>query len=116
MALEPGFAEYAAQKGNYYFEIIPAEIEHPTSRESSAVAADGVDDFDRLLDFMDRFPKTKVSVDIGIFNGILRTVTKEDVQELRDTFVAFNGEVPKINVYTQPAVSNGIVKDTERIV
>lgn len=89
--------ELSARHGNWKFEVYNRLDPHI---DSAVGPGDGVDDLDRLVDRLARFPTTAVYlIDPLPQSTLKRQVSATDLTAIRDRFVELYGEVDKINEY-----------------
>lgn len=88
--------EYLAQKG-YWF----VDCDFRDRSDTTVYSGDGVDDLDQLLHVIDRNPKMRMVMDVGLKECSFRSVVRADIVALRAAYVAAWGET------MEPAVWEG---------
>jgi hypothetical protein len=85
-----------ARLGSWKFEVSD-DHEQAAYKSHTVFPGDGVDDFDSLLAWMDRHITCEVYL-LGVNSG-RDLVHREDVARMRELYVAFYGEVDRVNEY-----------------
>jgi hypothetical protein len=70
--------------------------------DSVVITGDGVDDLDRLLYLIDHTPRIRVAADVGAQFSQYVYVSRDDVQALKDRYIAIYGTVDKPSLTTRP--------------